>query len=95
MDRAEATLGALLELVEGAINEGDTSPQVLREASGVARAIVAAQAERRASAKARAYTAANLPPEIVMAHLRGLTPDARGRIVTELLAIDNEGSVLA
>ncbi len=39
--------------------------------------------------------AGDLRPELVMAYLRQLAPEARARIVREMLAMDGEGSVLS
>lgn len=76
------------------VRSGDVPVQVLRELGGLGRAITAVQAERRAQVKARNYTAKNIPPEIVMEHLRLLHPDQRAHIVRELIAMDEEASVL-
>ena len=86
----EATSAAIAQSIEA----GEANPALAREAGSVARAIVATAAELRAREKAVQHTAASLPPELVMAHLRGLGPERRAHIVRELMAMDDQGSVL-
>ena len=74
--------------------QGDAPIQVLRELGGLGRAITTVQSERRAQAKTREYTAKNLPPELVMEHLRLITADQRAHYRREMDAMDNTESVL-
>lgn len=76
------------------VQKGDAHVQVLRELGGLGRAITTVQAERRAQARAREYTAKTLPPELVMEHLRLCSADRRAHIRRELDAMDNTESVL-
>lgn len=76
------------------VKQGDAPIQVLRELGGLGRAITTVQAERRAQAKTREYTARNIPSEVVMEHLRLITSDQRAHYRREMDAMDNTESVL-
>lgn len=89
-DGLRIAFDACLEMVK----QGDAPVQVLRELGGLGRAITTVQSERRAQAKTREYTAKNLPPELVMEHLRLISADRRAHIRREMDAMDDSTSVL-
>ncbi len=94
LDLAERAARLAIVTLEAAIEGGDTAPQTTRELGGACRALMTVEAERRAQEKVRQYTARNLPPELVMEHLRLVSADRRAHIVRELIAMDDTSSVL-
>lgn len=85
-------LQELLRTCKGAI---ETTPALLRESSGVARAIVQLSGEQRARRKAFVRDARALSRSIVMEYLRGIELLERQNVIRELVEADEEGSVLA
>jgi hypothetical protein len=95
LDEMEAGFRRAMATAQGAIDSGDVTPQLIRELASVGRVLVSIVAERRALAKARKLQAQSLTTALILEHARLQTPEARQHLVGELLAVDDERSVLA
>lgn len=87
-------LQMLLRTVKGA-SAKEITPALLRESSGVARAIVQLSGEQRSRRKLWVREARSLNRAMVMEYLRALPELERHNVVRELTEYDEGGSVLA
>lgn len=92
LNRAARQLERLMGLVDERIDNGECSPAILRETTGVARAVALLSAERRSRMKTAAAIANKLSPELVMAYLRQLPHERRLHIIRELNALLDESA---
>ena len=83
-DRVETMLATLLCSVEATVAAGEASPALVREAAGIARAMVTLEAERRARAKQELAAQQWLTVPIVIRFLRELPPAARARLIRDV-----------
>lgn len=95
----DATLQETLEFLQGLLravrDADDVNPAILRESTGIARAIVQLSGEQRARRKAFVRDARALSLSAVMEYLRALGEIERHNVVRELSELDEGGSVLA
>lgn len=89
----EAGLREAFDAARAMVKQGDAPVQVLRELGGLGRAITTVQAEIRAQAKTREYTARNLPREVLMEALRLMKTDELAHIQREIETMQNTESV--
>jgi hypothetical protein len=90
-DRVETMLTTLLASVEATVAAGEASPALVREANGIARAMVTLEAERRARAKQEAAAREWLSLPVVLQFLRSLPAAERGRVIRELTHMQTDG----
>jgi hypothetical protein len=90
-DRVETMLTTLLASVEATVSAGEASPALVREANGIARAMVTLEAERRARAKQEAAAQQWLTVPAVLQFLRSLPAAERGRVIRELEHMAKDG----
>ena len=94
--RTLAHLERLFESSEATFEAGDANPALLRETSGVARAIVSISAEIRAREKAAWQRATEFTVHEVVEFARTLSADERRRLVLAVQDLDAQtGSGLA
>jgi hypothetical protein len=95
LDELVVGFRSALNAAQQAVDMGDASPQVLREMASVGRVLISAIAEKRAQEKQRTMTAKNLPTALILEHARTLQAEALQSLVRDLIALGEDGSVLA
>ncbi len=93
--RAGRVLERLLSATEATLDAGDVTPALMREASGLARAIQALEAERRANKKMLLQHAATIAKQDVLLFARSLSKENRAGLLREIAAMGDRRSVLS
>lgn len=94
LERAQGHLDRLLGTVEAGLAQGEVTPALVRESSGVARAIVAVSAEQRArdraAEQADRQAAAGMTAANVIAFLRRTSAEDRRAVSRALQQIESD-----